>query len=400
VTSTTTSTASPLLADEAQLRAWVERLCSVPRVAGSDGEREAAAWIADELRAAGGRVSVEREQVHGTYWWPIGLPTAAAALAARRGGLAGALVGALAAAAVADDITVGPRLLRRALPRREATNVVAEFGDPDAPEVLLLVAHHDAPHAGIVFHPELPRSLARRFPKAHARTDTAPPTMWGGVAGPALVALGSLLGSRGLRTAGGLLSAGYAAAMVDVALEGVTQGANDNATGVAALLSLARWLGANEPDGVRVILLSNGAEESMLEGMAAYARRHLHELPRERTRVVAVDCVGSPQLLLLEGEGMLGVREYPKPFLDFVRSCANDADVYVYPGLRFRNSTDGFIALKAGYASALIGSCDDYKFPTNYHWHTDTPDRVDYSTVADAARLFARMVQRLTPDGC
>ena len=172
-------------------------------------------------------------------------------------------------------------------------------------------------------------------------------------------------------------------------------GANDNATGVAALLSLARRLGANPPGRVRVILLSNGCEESILEGMDAYWRRHRSELPREHTRVIGVETIGSPHVLLLEGEGMLGIREYPKPFLDFVRSCAHDADVYVYPNLRFQNSTDAVIPLKQGYDCALIGSCDDYKFPTNYHWHTDTPDRIDYETVAEGARLFARIVERL-----
>ena len=383
------------LASEAELRAWVERLCAIDRVAGSEGEREVAELVAAELERAGGRVTVEREAVHGTYWWPIGLPTAAAALVGLRGGLVGAVAGALAGAAVADDITLGPRVLRRLLPKRVCTNVIAEFGDRDADQTLLIVAHHDAPHAGIVFHPELPRAVARRFPKAHARTDTAPPTMWGAVGGPALVALGSILGSRGLRAAGAVVSAGYAAAMADIGIEGVTQGANDNASGVAALLSLARRLGADPPRRTRVILLSNGAEESILEGMAAYARRHLHELPRERTRVIAIDAVGSPHLLLLEGEGMLGLREYPKPFLDFMRSCAADLDVFLYPNLRLQNATDGLVALKAGYEAALLGSCDDYKFPTNYHWHTDPPDRLDYATVTDAPQFLPRPVEQV-----
>lgn len=395
-----TVAAAQTLATEAQLRGWVEHLCSIPRVAGSDGERRMGEWVADEFRAAGGRVSVERERAHGTYWWPVGLPTAAAALAARRGGLAGFVTGALAAASVADDITVGRRFLRRRLPQKDILNVTAEFGEPDAPEAIVFVAHHDAPHAGIVFHPELPRAVARRFPKQHAKTNTAPPTMWGSVAGPALVALGSALRSRALRLAGGVLSAGYAAAMADICIESVTQGANDNASGVAALLSLARRLGADSPENLRVILLSNGAEEPILEGMDAWWRRHRHELPRERTRVIGVDAVGSPHLLLLEGEGMLGIHEYPKPFLDFVRSCAHDVDAFLYPNLRLQNATDALLPLKEGYDCALIGSCDDYKFPTNYHWHTDTPDRIDYGTVAEGARLFARMVERLDQRRC
>ena len=40
----------------------------------------------------------------------------------------------------------------------------------------------------------------------------------------------------------------------------------------------------------------------------------------------------------------------------------------------------------------MFGSVDDFKLPTNYHWPTDTPDNVDYGTVADCARLVHALV--------
>jgi hypothetical protein len=383
------------LLGERALRDRVERLAALERGSGSRGEREAAELIAAELRAAGARVTVESERVHGTYWWPIGLPTALAAAAGIAGGRVGVAVGALAAASTADDVRAGPRLLRRLLPKRDTTNVTGEFGDPRAENVVLLVAHTDAAHSGLVFHPGAPRALARRFPKAHARQKTTPPTMWGAVAGPALVALGSVAGRRALRTAGSVLSAGFAAAMADIGLRRVVPGANDNATGVAVLLSLAAWLAESPPSRTRVILLSTGSEESFMEGMAAYARRHFHELPRERTRVICVDTVGSPELILLKGEGMLGIRDYSEPFHAFLMRCAGELGIDVHPDLRFRNATDGLIALKAGFDAAMLGSVDEYKIPTDYHWPTDTADRVDYGSVADSARLCALAIERI-----
>jgi hypothetical protein len=380
---------------EAELRDRVERLASLERGSASAGEREAAALIAGELEGQGCFVSVEPEQAHGTYWWPIGLPAAASALAGLRGRLAGFGVGAAAAAAVADDIRVGPRVFRRFLRKRSTTNLVTEFGDPGARDIVLLVAHYDAAHSGFVFHPELARWPLRRFPKMAERANTTPPTMWGAVAGPALVALGSLLGSRKLRAAGVFLCAGYTAAMLDIGLRRVVPAANDNATGVAALLSLARWLAAEPPDNVRVILLFTGSEESFMEGMVAFARRHFDRLPVDRTRVICLDTVGSPHLLLLEGEGMLGIREYSKPMLRFLQSCAGELGISTYPGLRFRNATDALIAMKAGYPTAMLGSVDQYKIPTEYHWPTDTADRVNYGSVADAVRLCQRAIQRL-----
>ena len=47
---------------------------------------------------------------------------------------------------------------RRALPHRPTYNVVAEAGDPRAERTVVFVAHHDAAHSGLVFHPALPRA--------------------------------------------------------------------------------------------------------------------------------------------------------------------------------------------------------------------------------------------------
>ena len=132
-----------------------------------------------------------------------------------------------------------------------------------------------------------------------------------------------------------------------------------------------------------------------MEGMRAFARRHFASLPPDRTHVINLDTVGSPRLLLLEGEGMLGISEYPKDFLAIVKSCATELGIDMVPNLRFRNATDGVIALWAGYPTAALASVDEYKAPTNYHWPTDTPERVDYGTVADAARLCEAVVRRL-----
>ena len=134
-----------------------------------------------------------------------------------------------------------------------------------------------------------------------------------------------------------------------------------------------------------------------MEGMSAYARRHFANLPRERTKVVCIDTVGSDKLLLLRGEGMLGIRDYSEPLHALLSGCADDLGIDVYPNLRFRNATDGLIALKAGFESAMLGSADAFKLPTNYHWPTDTADRVHYDTVADAARLCSEAIDRLDP---
>ena len=65
-------------------------------------------------------------------------------------------------------------------------------------------------------------------------------------------------------------------------------------------------------------------------------------------------------------------------------------------GLRFQNGTDGYISLKAGYPTVMLGSVDRFKVPTDYHWRTDTPDRIDYDSVQNAVKLCRRMVERVS----
>jgi hypothetical protein len=376
------------------LRDTVEHLAAIERPSASEGERRAAEWIRDRFAELGLEARVEAERAHGTYWVPLGLlsgAAAAAGLAAPRG--LAAAVGALAATGVADDVSAGPHLVRRALPRRATHNVVAQAGDAAAERTLVFVAHHDAAHGGLVFDPTLVHALAHAFPRWYERQEKWPPMMAPVVAGPALVALGALTGARALRRAGAAVALVAALAFADIGARRVVPGANDNLTGVATLLELARRLAERPVQGVRVLLVSTGSEESFMEGMRGFARRHFPGLPRERTEFVCVDAVGSPELVLIEGEGMLRMRDYTPELRERVAAAAERAGVHLRRGLKLTLATDGLIALKAGYRSAALGSVDAYKVPSNYHSPDDVPGNVDYGTVEGAVSVCETLIR-------
>jgi Peptidase family M28 len=390
-----TVAASGLLSD-AQLRDRIERWASIEHGSASPGEHAVAAMIADELRGYGLQPRIEEEQVHGGYWWPIGIPTALSAVAGVIGGAFAVVAGLFSAAAVADDVNCERHWFRRLfLSKRTTHNVVAEVGPVDARRTLVFIAHHDAPHAGLVFHPELPRAWARKYPQVLERAKTTPPTMWGSFFGPLGVGLAQLFGFRKLRLVSALLSAGYAAAMLDIGSRRVVDGANDNLSGVAASMSLAKALAAEPPQNTRVILLFPGTEEGFQEGMRAWFLRHRHELPRQSTIFLNHETVGSPHLVLIEGEGMLGITDYPDDLKDFIQGVADDLEIFLWRELRTRNASDSLIPLRAGYKCALFCSCDELKAPTNYHWYTDTADNLSYETIAEMARLSLELTRRL-----
>jgi acetylornithine deacetylase/succinyl-diaminopimelate desuccinylase-like protein len=367
----------------------VRELASYERPSASDGERRAADWLAGELRAAGCRdVRVEEERAHGGYWWPLGLLNIGPLLAAARGRLAAALTGTAAAAAVYDDVS-GGRLWfrRRALRQRSTWNVVAEAGERDAPRTVVLVSHHDAAHSGLVFHPALPRLAMERMPKLHAEADQSLPIMYGVFLGPLLLALWGLTGRRLFRGLGRFFAAGAAVAMADIGARRVVPGANDNLSAVAVLVALAHSLREDPPEGVRVILLSTGSEESFMEGMQAFGRRHFPDLPPATTEFVCIECVGSPQLCLVEGEGMLRMRRYTERSREALARAGAAAGVELRRGLRTVAATDGLIALRAGYPTCTLGGVDETKFPSNYHWPSDTPDNVSWESVEGAVAV-------------
>jgi hypothetical protein len=381
----------------------IEALTAYERPSASEGERRAAEWIAARLRAIGWDARIEAERAHGGYWWPLALANllaaGGAALALRRRGkrsraLAAAISG-VAAAAIWDDVGGGRLWFRRALlPHRETWNVVAEAGDAAAERTVVVVAHHDAAHSGLVFHPALGRIGPRLFPRAHERSSQAPPIMflvWGG---SVLTLAGALTGRAKLLSTGLLFALGTVTAMADIGARRVVPGANDNLSAVAVLLAVAERLREAPLDGTRVILVSTGSEESFMEGMQGFGRRHFAALPTDSTDVLCLECLGGPTLIVLEGEGMLRMRDYSQALRDELVAAADDAGVAIARGLRTVAATDGLIALRAGYETATLASVDYTKLPLNYHWPTDAPEALHWQTIDDAIDVCERFLRR------
>jgi hypothetical protein len=386
---------------EAALYADVAALAAIDRLPCSPGEAEAAEWIAARFRETGARVVIDEELIHGTYFTPLGVLNGVAAAAGvgvllgrRR---VGGIVAAVCAAGIWQDLTGGPRrALRRVLKRQKTTNVVASVGPDDAEHTLIVHAHHDAARTSFIFDDSAAKFVIDHLPFLMNGRDRWPPLMgmvWGG---PAAIAVSSLTGGKKTAALGTAFAAGTAAVMADMIRQPVVPGANDNLSGVAVLLEVARRLrdGGGPPDGVRVILLSAGAEEANQEGMLAFARRHFPELSPERTSFLCLDTVGSPELVLIEGEGFLKMFEYPSHQKERVAAAAHDAGVRLRRGMRFTFATDGLVPLRQGYEAAAIGSMTEHLVPSNYHWPSDTAENVNYTSVANAVQIVMATIAR------
>jgi hypothetical protein len=392
-----------LNADQASWQAAIHELAAFERPSASEGERRAAEWIAARLGELGWPTRVEQEEAHGGYWWPLALANAIAGgggglALSRRGAvarLAGALAGAVGAAAVWDDVSGGElRFRRNVFAHRPTWNVIAEAGDRDAARTLIVVAHHDAAHSGVVFHPALSRIGPKLAPRMHARARHTLPIMHAVWGGPLMVFAGSALGARWLVKAGLALSLGTVAAMADIGARGSVPGANDNLSAVGVVLALAERLRDRPVEGLRVLLVSTGSEESFSEGMHGFARRHFPSLDPARTEVLCLECLGGPTMIVLEGEGMLVMRDYPTHMREELAAAAAEAGVAIDRGLRTVAATDGLVSMRRGYPTVTLASVDYTKMPLNYHWPSDTPGALHWGTVEQAIAVCDRFLRR------
>ncbi len=396
----------PSRASRDTLREVCETLAPLEREAGSEGEREAAEWLAGRFERTGARTRIDEEEFF-TGWPELHATLSAAGATAGalalmgRARRAAAAAGLATAALLADDASNGARPARKFLGEARTTwNVVAELGEPDAERTFVLLAHHDAAHSGRIFDQTLQRKLSDWFPGVIERFDTAVPLWWGVAGGPALTALGALTGRRGLAAAGTAVSVASTLGFRDIARSPVVPGASDNLSGVASLVALAELFSQQPVEGVRIVLASCGAEEVLQGGIYGFARRHLAPLDRDRTWVLNLDTVGSPELVMLEGEGCFVMEDYfDRGFRDLIAETARREGIRMRRGMRASTSTDSVIPSRMGIPTACLVSLNRHKGLSNYHSPTDVPERLSYPTIGAAADLAEAVVREFSPQG-
>ena len=334
----------------------IRALAGMVRDSADAGERAAAAWVHARLLEAGVEdVAREPYRWPRTYVWSH-LAHALCGLSRRR------WVRLLAA--ISYELEVSGRLQwsQRLMPQGNGVNVVARIPAAGVVErTFVLVAHLDAQRSGVVWDPRLVEAGAGQRLAKRAMTPAA-------AAGAAAIALG-------FRP----LVALNVAALLDTATRATVPGANDNASGVAALLELGRRLAAEPLPGTEVLLVFPGSEESGMGGM----RRFLadHPLDPARSFVMGLDTVGSGRPILAAAEGGVLPHRYRDADLALVERGAERAGVEAPERWRIAAWTDPVLARFAGVPAASMLSVGEHGTYTHYHRMDDLPEHVDVACV-------------------
>jgi Zn-dependent M28 family amino/carboxypeptidase len=183
-------------------------------------------------------------------------------------------------------------------------------------------------------------------------------------------------------------------------------GANDNASGVAALIEIARLLAANQlARSVRFVAFVNEEPPFFYTwkmGSHRYARR-AHERGDNITAMLALETIG----YYSDADGS---QQYPNPvyawlypstgnFIGFVGNLASRKLVRQCLGTFRRHSafpsegiaapgrmmgihwSDHWSFWQEGYAAVMVTDTALFRYP-HYHASTDLPDRIDYERLA------------------
>ncbi len=368
-----------------------------PRPPGSRREHLAAEVIAAELERNGLTATIEefasQRSFGPTYLVIFTLALLACPLGQlrARGRFIGAVAGLLAAALGAGESGFVFRSPLNLLRRRRSQNVWASIdpaggSEPAATEpsqTICLVSHMDSSRSGLMFHPVVTPHLG----------------VLTGVAGGA-VAVNSLAPILRKVTGGRLvlglvrmLIGASAAIVLERELRGVdVAGANDNASGVAACLNLAAHFKDERLANTRVVVLVTGSEESGVIGMRNFLMNH----DTRGWLFINFDGVSAeaPLRVLSRENGPIGNRADP----DLLEAAAEvgraEPELMATPlrdgsGLPYDATA---VMAKGGGAITIVNQ--DGAIP-DYHWPTDTADKVSDAAFGRAVRFGVALVRTL-----
>ncbi len=379
----------------------IEDLCSFEaRGPGTDAERRAANRLAERLRGMGRRVEVEPIYVHPEYSLAIGLHIAVAiagSLLALLFGPAGFALVLFAAFSLYLDQSTRLYLLRRLLFRRASQNVVSPGPSPGAPARVVLCAHHDAAKGGFVFNPRSVRLAHRLSERWRVLLGPIRLIFWTGVVPLLLISALRMagLGGIGLSIAQLVVIAVLLVALVlliDIALSAIVPGACDNASAVAAVLSVAEELDADPPANLDVWVILPGAEECNAEGMACYMRAHRKEIDRERTFFVNLDSVSYGDVHYQLSEGAIVNQTMDRRLVELCEAIA--AERAAHP-IRHPFHTDALPAVVRGFRAISIVGAEDGVGPPYYHTPADTPAMVDDEALTRSVEFTLELVRAI-----
>jgi hypothetical protein len=142
-----------------------------------------------------------------------------------------------------------------------------------------------------------------------------------------------------------------------------------------------------------VWFVATSAEEVGTFGMQAFLREYGDDV--RDAFILNLDNVGSGALYWVTEEGMLRKYRPDRRLTGLAKRVSREHDIMVKPRVYRGLSTDATPALARGYKAMSIMAFDSDGTLPNWHWETDTVDRVDPALIELAAQLVGKMIREI-----
>lgn len=368
-----------------------------PRGSTTKEERAAGEYVVEAMKGMGMEAWLEEFSAVPTFSWVYLIyylvPLAGLVIALFMPWV-GAAVGVLGAIGFLLELN-GREIVAAVLPKRTSVNAIGRLrtaphvpssgSGPATRPKFIISSHLDSSKAALNFKPGMVESFRASFI-----------IMVGSmIAGPALTVLYAATAARPFWWTA-LLPAAYLIVTCGFLLHReawsrYTHGANDNASGVGAMLAVAESAARGEFGDLDLWFIATGCEESGTYGMARFLDGHRDEL--KGALVINVDNVGAGRVHYMAGEGMFPTWKSSPGLLALAEKAkARRPDLAVERGVYNLMSTDALPAMVRGYGAMSLLSTRNGLLP-NWHWVTDTFENVEEEAVETCVEFVKEMLK-------
>jgi hypothetical protein len=309
------------------------------------------------------------------------------------GGQAGAVISALLSILVLvselQELGFQDNLYRRIIPKGESQNVHALIPPSgEHKQDLLLVGHLDSQRTPFIFR-------SHRHVRAYDKFTTLAFVTF--FAQALLYTLSIMVNWSWIWAATiptGVCALLLAAICVEADATPFTAGANDNATAVGAVLTLAERFAQNPLKHTRIVAVCTGCEEVQHYGMIDYYKRHRAELKNPRAIVFEMLGCAGPSWLTKEGI-VVPFKADPGLVRQVEQLAGEHPEWGAYPSSISGGNTEMADAIRYKVpAITIFGMTKDGVAP---YWHqqADTFDKMDADVMERSWALITTLIDRI-----
>lgn len=379
-----------------------------PRGAGTEGEKKAAEYIKETLKETVGNVTTEKIKSTGDFA-EVYLPLIAISLLGLiifdvADLLTNSYIHFLVGVAICSFASLGfylefagKGIISSLIRRIESENIFATR-NPSGKKTFVIMAHYDSARNGLLFSRAFVRVFKYVFNLVAISVLFSPLIM-------GIYVLLRFVSENGFLIIPDIITEVFfwlvqililalilaTVLLINRRLSGFVPGANDNASGVAIMLTLAELLKGEEfADGI-FIFLATACEEPGLYGAIEFVKKH----PLEDAYWINLDAVGNGIVCFATKEGMLKKLPAHPLLTDALRRSAESQKLHVEGRPYTLMLTDAQPLLERRWKVVTIIGMDEKGFLPHWHQYSDTFENVKLENLETATKLVIGAIRIL-----